>query len=72
MTMPVDEQGRREVAEVLRTALDRLAAIRDDCAARMTLPSDEATPFAVYIAAFETAAGAEAGRVAPQREGPAS
>lgn len=62
MTMPVDEQGRREVAEVLRTALDRLAEIQAGCTARMTLPSDEAIPFAVYMAAFETAAGAEARR----------
>jgi hypothetical protein len=45
---------------VLRTALDRLAEIQAGCAERMTLPSDEATPFAVYMAAFETAAGAEA------------
>jgi DNA-binding transcriptional ArsR family regulator len=61
MTMPVDEQGRREATEVLRTALDRLVEIQDSCAARMTLPSDEAIPFAVYMAAFETAAGAERG-----------
>jgi DNA-binding transcriptional ArsR family regulator len=61
MTMPVDEQGRREATEVLRTALDRLVEIQHGCAARMTLPSDEAIPFAVYMAAFETAAGAERG-----------
>lgn len=61
MTMPVDEQGRREATEVLRIALDRLVEIQDSCAARMTLPSDEAIPFAVYMAAFETAAGAERG-----------
>jgi DNA-binding transcriptional ArsR family regulator len=59
MTMPVDERGRREVGEVLSHTLERLIEIQDGCAQRMTLPSDHATPLAVYIAAFETAAGAE-------------
>jgi DNA-binding transcriptional ArsR family regulator len=59
MTMPVDERGRREVGEVLSHTLERLIEIQEGCARRMTLPSDRATPLAVYIAAFETAAGAE-------------
>jgi DNA-binding transcriptional ArsR family regulator len=59
LTMPVDEQGRREAAGVLNDALDRLLEIQENCAKRMTLPSEEATPFAVYMSAFETAAGAE-------------
>jgi DNA-binding transcriptional ArsR family regulator len=59
LTMPVDARGRREATEVLNKALERLLEIQEDCASRMTLPSDEATPFAVYISAFETAAGAE-------------
>lgn len=71
LTMPLDEQGRGEVAEVLHTALARLVEIRENCAARLVLPSDEAVPFAVYIAAFETATGA--GRKPPGRkpDGPA-
>jgi DNA-binding transcriptional ArsR family regulator len=59
LAMPVDAQGRREATEVLNEALERLIEIKDACAERMTLPSDEATPFAVYMSAFETAAGAE-------------
>lgn len=59
MTMPVDEQGRREVGEVLGDALERLLEIKTGCAKRMTLPSDEAIPLAVFMTAFETAAGAE-------------
>ena len=59
LTMPVDAQGRREATEVLNEALERLIEIQESCAKRMTLPSDEATPFAVYMSAFETAAGAE-------------
>lgn len=59
MTMPVDEQGRREVGEVLSHALERLLEIKDGCAGRMRLPSDEAIPLAVFMTAFETAAGAK-------------
>jgi DNA-binding transcriptional ArsR family regulator len=57
MTMPVDEQGRAEAIEAIATALERLLEIREDCAKRMTLPSEEAIPLAVFMMAFETAAG---------------
>jgi DNA-binding transcriptional ArsR family regulator len=67
LTMPVDAQGRREAAEVLNGALERLREIQEDCAKRMTLPSEEATPFAVYMSAFETAAGAQRGSGRMQR-----
>lgn len=59
VTMPVDEQGRREVGEVLGHALSRLTEIKEGCAERMTLPCEDATPLAVFMMAFETAAGAE-------------
>lgn len=71
LTMPVDARGRREATEVLNEALERLVRIQEDCAKRMTLPSDEATPFAVYMTAFETAAGAE-GAVAEGERGKAA
>jgi DNA-binding transcriptional ArsR family regulator len=58
MTMPVDERGRREAIKVIGDALERLLEIRDDCAKRMTLPSEEAIPLAVFMMAFETASGA--------------
>lgn len=58
-TMPVDAQGRREVAEVLNHALERLLEIKQGCAERMTLPDEEAVPLAVFMMAFETAARAE-------------
>jgi DNA-binding transcriptional ArsR family regulator len=61
MTMPVDEQGRREAAEVRNHARSRLFEIQQNCAERRPLPSEEAIPFAVYIAGFETAAGARPG-----------
>jgi DNA-binding transcriptional ArsR family regulator len=57
MTMPVDAQGQREVADVLNRALEELIEIQSNCAKRMTLPSEQATPIAVYVSAFETAAG---------------
>jgi DNA-binding MarR family transcriptional regulator len=59
LTMPVDEQGRREVMEVASQALERLFEIERACAERMALPSEEAIPMAVFMLAFETAAGAE-------------
>lgn len=58
-TMPVDAQGRREVAEVLGHALERLLEIKDACANRMTLPSEDAMPLAVFMMSFETATGVE-------------
>jgi DNA-binding transcriptional ArsR family regulator len=58
-TMPVDAQGQREVIDVLNAALERLIEIRDNCAERMTLPSNCSIPIAIYISAFETAAGAQ-------------
>jgi hypothetical protein len=65
LTMPVDEQGRREVMEVANQALERLFEIEKACAERMTLPSEEAIPMAVFMLAFETAAGAERKRREP-------
>jgi DNA-binding transcriptional ArsR family regulator len=59
LTMPVDAQGKREATEVLGEALERLLDIREKCAERMSLPSDEAIPLAVFMTAFETAAGSE-------------
>lgn len=59
LTMPVDAQGQREVVDVLNDALERLVEIQQGCAERMTLPSDEAIPIAIYVSAFETANGAE-------------
>jgi DNA-binding transcriptional ArsR family regulator len=58
LTMPVDAQGKREAMEVLATALERLIDIREGSAKRLSLPSDEAIPLAVFMTAFETAAGA--------------
>jgi DNA-binding transcriptional ArsR family regulator len=59
VTMPVDQQGRREAVEVMKDALERLIEIEKACAKRMALPSDDAVPLAVYMVAFETATGAE-------------
>lgn len=59
LAMPVDAQGKREATEVLGDALERLLDIRDRCAERMSLPSEEAIPMAVFMMAFETAAGLE-------------
>jgi len=64
--MPVDEQGRREVMEVTNRALNQLLEIEEACAKRMTLPSEEAIPMAVFILAFETASGAARERAEPQ------
>jgi DNA-binding transcriptional ArsR family regulator len=58
VTMPVDAQGKREAADVLAEALRRLLEIRDRCAERMSLPSEEAIPMAVFMTAFETSASA--------------
>jgi DNA-binding transcriptional ArsR family regulator len=69
MTMPVDERGRREVGEVLSHALERLLEIKDGCARRMTLPSEDAIPLAIFMTAFETAAGAGRDHVAQRRGG---
>jgi predicted ArsR family transcriptional regulator len=59
VTMPVDEQGRREALEVLDEALGRLREIEEKCAERLSLPSEDAIPINVFMMAFETAAGAE-------------
>jgi DNA-binding MarR family transcriptional regulator len=58
MAMPVDEQGRREVMDVMSDALTRLGEIKERCAGRMALPSDGAAPMIAYMVAFESAAGA--------------
>ena len=65
LTMPVDAQGRREVTEVLDHALKRLFEIQEECGRRMTLPSDDAVPLAVYIAAFEAVPGVAGDRIVP-------
>jgi DNA-binding transcriptional ArsR family regulator len=57
-TMPVDEQGRSEVMQVMSDALERLGEIKERCAERMTLPSREAIPMTAYMVAFESAGGA--------------
>lgn len=59
VTMPVDEQGRREALDVLGEALGRLREIESKCAERLSLPSEDAIPINVFMMAFETAAGAE-------------
>jgi DNA-binding transcriptional ArsR family regulator len=59
MAMPVDEQGRGEVMEVMSDALERLGEIRERCAERMVLPSSEAIPITAYMVAFESAGGAK-------------
>jgi DNA-binding transcriptional ArsR family regulator len=59
VTMPVDEQGREEVLEVLGDALGRLREIEASCAERVPLPSEDAIPVNVFMMAFETAAGTE-------------
>jgi hypothetical protein len=59
LTMPVDEQGRREAMEVANDALERFVEIQKECAQRLALPSEEAVPMAVFMLAFETATGAE-------------
>jgi DNA-binding transcriptional ArsR family regulator len=57
VTMPVDEQGRSEVMKVLNDALERLNEIKEGCAGRMTLPSEDAIPMTAYMVAFEPAVG---------------
>lgn len=58
VTMPVDEQGRREAMDVVDYALERLLEIEKGCTERMTLPSREAMPLTVFMVAFENASGA--------------
>lgn len=41
----------------MNQALERLLEVERASASRMALPSDEAVPLAVYMVAFETAAG---------------
>jgi len=65
LTMPVDEQGRREAVEVMSEALERLLEIERGCAERMALPSDDAVPLAVYMVAFQTATGVERSEAEP-------
>jgi DNA-binding transcriptional ArsR family regulator len=60
ITVILDEQGRRDVFELMQATLERVLEVGRQCSASLQTRSEQGTPVEVFMMGFETAAAAPA------------